>query len=78
MKFFYSRDPRLNAESQAYTQFLRTGFPPPTDVTIKAIRERTEALNEAINKKLIGTFKGKIEEKTVKISGNTGRIRGEF
>jgi len=78
MKYFYSRDPRLNSESQAYTQFLRTGYPPPTDVTVKAMRERSESLHEKINEKLIGIFKGKLEEKIVQISDKTGRIEDRF
>jgi hypothetical protein len=53
---------------------MRSAFPPPTDVTIKAMRERAEALHEKVNAKLIGTFKGKEEEKKVIINGNTGRI----
>lgn len=69
----YSRDARLNDESKAYTQFLRTGFPPPNDVTIKAMRERAEAMHQKINEKLIGSFRGKIEEKNVPIGRNTGR-----
>jgi hypothetical protein len=52
---------------------MKTGFPPPNDFTIKAMRERSEALYEEINKNLIGTFKGKEEEKKVKINENIGR-----
>ncbi|CAF3664330.1 unnamed protein product [Rotaria sordida] len=64
------RDPRFNNESEAYTQFLRTGFPPPFDITIQAMRDRAEALHKKINEKLIGKFKGKEEEKNVKINNN--------
>lgn len=74
MKSFYSRDSRFNAESNAYTQFLRTGFPPPTDVTIEAMRERSEAMHEKINEKFIGTFRGKIEQRKVPIDQQTGSI----
>ncbi len=72
MKYFHFRDSRFNRESQEYSQFLRNGFPPPSDVTIKAMRERAESLHEKINEKLIGTFKGKTEEKNVQINENTG------
>ncbi len=78
LDIFISRDSRFNSESEAYTQFLRTGFPPPTDVTIKAMRERAEALQKKINEKLIGSFKGKEEEKNVRIDGNTGTIENRF
>lgn len=73
-EFFYSRDPRFNDETTAYTRFLRTSFPPPSDITIKAIRERSEALHKKVNENLIGTFKGKEEEKTIRINSTTGRI----
>ena len=63
----------MNAESQVYTQFMRTGFPPPTDITIESMRERAEALHEKINEKFIGNFKGKLEEKSIKIKEQTGR-----
>jgi hypothetical protein len=72
------RDPRFNSESIAYTEFIRNGFPQPTDLTIEAIRKRTQALHEKVNEKLIGTFKGKEEEKKVKIYGNTGKILNKF
>ncbi|CAF4872131.1 unnamed protein product [Rotaria sp. Silwood1] len=65
------KDSRFNNESIAYTQFLRTGFPPPFDITIKGMRDRTEALHKKINEKLIGTFKGIEEEKNIKINNNT-------
>jgi hypothetical protein len=77
MKYFYSRDSRLNSESQAYTQFLRFGYPPPTNVTVKAMRERSEGLHEKINEKLIGIFKGKLEENIVRISNQTGRMKDQ-
>ncbi len=57
---------------------MRNGFPSPTAFTINAMRERAEALNKEINKKLIGSFKGKEEEKKVKINGNIGRIWIQF
>jgi hypothetical protein len=68
------RDPRFNSESIAYTEFISHGFPHPTSFTIEGIRKRAEALHEKVNEKLIGTFKGKEEEKKVKINENTGRI----
>ena len=74
LDIFYSRDPRFNSESNAYTQFMRTGLPPPTDISVKSMRERAEVLHNKVNEKLIGTFKGKEEEKKVTINGNTGRI----
>lgn len=36
------------------------------------MRERAEALHETINRKLIGTFKGKIEERSIKVEKNIG------
>jgi acetyl esterase/lipase len=57
---------------------MKNGFPHPTSFTIEAIRNRAEGLHEKINEKLIGTFKGKEEEKEVKINGNTGKISNRF
>ena len=74
MIYFYSRDPRLNSESQAYTNFLRYEYPPPTSVTVQAMRERSEGLHEKINEKLNGKFKGKLEENVVRINNQTGRM----
>jgi hypothetical protein len=71
---FVSRDPRFNDETRAYTQFMRSGFPPPSGFTFEAMRERAEALHAKINEKFTGTFKGVAEEKKVRISGNTGEI----
>ncbi|CAF1458095.1 unnamed protein product, partial [Rotaria magnacalcarata] len=62
------RDSRFNNESKTYTQFLRTGFPPPFDISIAGIRERAEALHKKINEKLIDKFKGKEQEKNVRIN----------
>ncbi|CAF2060908.1 unnamed protein product [Rotaria magnacalcarata] len=62
------RDSRFNNESKTYTQFLRTGFPPPFDISIAGIRERAEALHRKINEKLIDKFKGKEQEKNVRIN----------
>jgi hypothetical protein len=53
---------------------MRTGMPPPTDISVKSMRERAEVIHNKVNEKLIGTFKGKEEEKKVTINGNTGRI----
>ncbi len=74
MIYFYTRDPRLNSESQAYTDFLRFKYPPPTGITPKAMRERSEGLHEKINEKLIGSFKGNLEEKFVRLNNQTGRM----
>jgi len=78
IRYFYSRDPRLNAESKAYTQFLRTGFPLPTGIDIESMRERAEALHKKINEKLIGNFQGQEIEKKVEIKGKTGRFQSRF
>ncbi|CAF3725595.1 unnamed protein product [Adineta steineri] len=63
-------DARFNSESEAYTQFIRTGFPPPSDISIEGIRQRAEKLHEKINEKLIGKFKGQEIEKIIKINGD--------
>lgn len=74
MRYFYARDSRFSDESNAYTQFLQSGLPPPTSFAIPYIRERSEILHRKINESLIGNFQGKHEEKKVRISDNTGRI----
>ena len=42
------------------------------------MRERAEAMHQKINEKLIGSFRGKVEEKNVPIDQNTGRIGQEL
>lgn len=72
LEFFHSRDPRLNDESRAYLQFIRTGFGPVTDISIKGMRLRAEAMHRKMNENIIGTFKGQEVEKKIQISGNLG------
>ena len=72
LNIFHPRDPRFSDESRAYTEFLRTSFPPPTSISMEGIRKRSEDLHAKVNEKFIGTFKGQEVEKKVQITGNTG------
>ncbi|CAF3941814.1 unnamed protein product [Rotaria sordida] len=62
---FFSKDPRFNNETLALLQFLAQN-PLPQDIEVETLRLYAEDIHQKINKKLHETFKGTIEEKTVK------------
>ncbi|CAF3664314.1 unnamed protein product [Rotaria sordida] len=63
-------DPRLGDEARAYTSFISQNFPAPKNLTLQAMRERSENVHAKVNEKLIGTFKGIEEERKIKIDEN--------
>ncbi|CAF1411600.1 unnamed protein product [Rotaria sordida] len=58
-------DPRFNNETLALLQFFAQN-PLPQDIEVETLRLYAEDIHQKINKKLHETFKGTIEEKTVK------------
>ncbi|CAF2440571.1 unnamed protein product [Rotaria sp. Silwood2] len=60
-------DPRFNNETLAFVQYLAQNTPPQAQlIEVEAMRQYMEDIHLKINEKLHGTFKGTIEDKTVK------------
>lgn len=53
--------------------FVIQNFEVPKGFDLQAMRERSENIHAKGNEKLIGTFKGTEEERTLKIDDTTGR-----
>jgi hypothetical protein len=70
----FFRDPRLSDEARNYILLVSQNFQPPKGLDLKAMRERSENINEKVNQKFIGTFQGTEEERQVKIDETTGII----
>ena len=64
----------MNDEARMYALFISENFPAPKNLTLQAMRERSENVHVKINEKLIGTFKGTEEERKVKVDENTGKL----
>lgn len=65
----FLRDPRFNKETVGFLQEMAKNPPskagPPQ---VSDLRHHFEHLHEHANESLSGTFKGKLEQKTIKIS----------
>ncbi|CAF4001749.1 unnamed protein product [Rotaria sordida] len=70
-------DPRFNNETLALLQFFAQN-PLPQDIEVETLRLYAEDIHQKINKKLHETFKGTIEEKTVKTNSTEYRLGPEY
>lgn len=64
----------MNDEARAFSLFVKNNFPASKDFSLQTMRERSGNIHEKANEKLIGTFKGKEEERTLTVDENTGKI----
>ena len=65
----------MNDEARAFALFVKHNFPASKDFSLQTMRERSENIHRKANEKLIGTFKGKEEERTLTVDENTGKTK---
>ncbi len=71
---YCSRDPRLGDEARNFILFVSQNFPVPKEFEAQVMRQRSENVHAKGNEKFLGTFKGKEEERNIKIDETTGKI----